>query len=58
MANDRPQEPKRRPAVTAQDGLRNLYRSGDESGRTKPDEGEAFAGLKRRKNPRDWDRER
>jgi hypothetical protein len=51
MAGDNANQPprKRRPASSAEDRLRNLYQTGDESGRKRPDEGETFAGLRRRK---------
>lgn len=49
------EQPKRkRPPNEASERLRNLYRSGDETGRTKPDKaGETFHGLKRQKRQSD-----
>lgn len=39
-------EPRRkRPTSDATERLRNLYRTGDESGMEPPDNGEAFQGL-------------
>lgn len=53
-----PKKPKRREPKGAADRLRNLYRSGDETGRTKPDKGgETFQGLERKKrDDDDWSR--
>ncbi len=50
MPRPEPNDPRpKRPAVDAAERLRNLYRSGDESGRTKDDNGETFAGIRRKK---------
>lgn len=52
--DDKSKEPKRRrPASTGADRLRNLYRSGDESGETPPDKGETFSGLLPKKRSND-----
>jgi hypothetical protein len=52
-----PPRPKRRPAPNATEKLRNLYASGDESGKTPPDKGETFAGLRKLTEDR-WDSSR
>lgn len=43
--SDSEYRPRRRPAATSTEKLRNLYASGDESGETPPDKGETFQGL-------------
>lgn len=37
--------PRRRRGETASERLQNLYRTGDEEGTTKPDDGSTFQGL-------------
>lgn len=50
MKDEQPRKPPRhREPKGAADRLRNLYRSGDETGKTKPDKGETFQGLERKK---------
>jgi len=55
MRDELPKKPpKRSEPKEAADRLRNLYRSGDETGRTKPDRnGETFQGLERKKRRSD-----
>lgn len=40
-----PRRKRRQPTSDATERLRNLYRTGDESGMEPPDKGEAFQGL-------------
>ncbi len=53
---DKPFRPKKASALDASERLRNLYRSEDETGRRKPDNGETFAGLVRKKRHEEPDK--